>query len=35
VLAHHQGALLNASELARSLGVSVPAVTRYVDLRQT
>ena len=32
MLAHHQGGLLNASELARSLGVSVPAVTRYVDL---
>ena len=32
MLAHHQGGLSNASELARSLGVSVPAVTRYVDL---
>ncbi len=32
MLARHQGGLLNASELARSLGVSVPAVTRYVDL---
>ena len=32
MLAHHQGGLLNASELARSLGLSVPAVTRYVDL---
>ena len=32
MLAHRQGALLNASELARSLDVSVPAVTRYVDL---
>ena len=32
MLAHRQGGLLNASELARSLDVSVPAVTRYVDL---
>ena len=32
MLAHCQGGLLNASDLARSLGVSVPAVTRYVDL---
>ena len=32
MLAHHQGGLLNASELARSLGVSGPAVRRYVDL---
>ena len=32
MLAHRQGRLLNASELARSLDVSVPAVTRYVDL---
>lgn len=32
MLGHRQGWLLNASELARSLDVSVPAVTRYVDL---
>ena len=32
MLAHRQGGLLNASELARSLDASVPAVTRYVDL---
>ena len=32
MLTHRQGGLLNASELARSLDVSVPAVTRYVDL---
>jgi len=32
MLAHRQGGLLNASELARSLDVSVPAVSRYVDL---
>ena len=32
MLAHRQGGLLNASELARSLDVSVPAVTRYVNL---
>ena len=32
MLAHRQGGLLNASDLARSLDVSVPAVTRYVDL---
>ena len=32
MLGHRQGGLLNASELARSLDVSVPAVTRYVDL---
>ena len=32
MLCHRQGGLLNASELARSLDVSVPTVTRYVDL---
>ena len=32
MLGHRQGGLLNASELARGLDVSVPAVTRYVDL---
>ena len=32
MLGHRQGSLLNASELARSLDVSVPTVTRYVDL---
>ena len=32
MLGHRQGGLLNASELARSLDVSAPAVTRYVDL---
>jgi hypothetical protein len=32
MLAHLQGSLSNASELARSLEVSVHAVTRYIDL---
>ena len=32
MLGHRQGGLLNASELARSLAVSTPAVMRYVDL---
>ena len=32
MLGHRQGGLLNASELARGLDVSAPAVTRYVDL---
>lgn len=32
MLAHQQGGLLNASTLAASLGVSAPAVGRYVDL---
>ena len=32
MLGHRQGGLLDASELARSLDVSVPAVKRYVDL---
>lgn len=32
MLAHRQGGLLNASELARALVVSTQTVTRYVDL---
>lgn len=32
MLAHNQGALLNASDLARNLGVSAPTVSGYVDL---
>lgn len=32
MLAHVQGTLLNASQLAMSLGVSVQTVTRYIDL---
>ena len=32
MLGHHQGGLLNASELGRSMAVSTPAITRYVDL---
>jgi len=32
MLAHHQGQLLNASQLARSLGISPQTATRYVDL---
>lgn len=32
MLAHQQGAQLNQARLAASLGVSVPAVGRYVDL---
>lgn len=32
MLAHAQGTLLNQSRLAASLGVSAPAVARYVDL---
>ena len=32
MLAHGQGTLLNQSRLAASLGVSAPAVARYVDL---
>lgn len=32
MLAHVQGSLLNASQLAQNLGVSVQTVTRYVDL---
>jgi len=32
MLAHHQGALLQQSRLASGLGVSSPAVDRYIDL---
>jgi len=32
MLAHSQGALLNQSRLAASLGVSAPTVNRYIDL---
>lgn len=32
MLAHRQGGVLNASRLARSMDVSVPAIGRYVDL---
>jgi predicted AAA+ superfamily ATPase len=32
MLAHRQGALLNASQLARALEVSTQSVTRYIDL---
>jgi predicted AAA+ superfamily ATPase len=32
MLAHNQGQLLNASRLAAGLAVSVPTVTRYIDL---
>ena len=32
MLGHRQGGLLNASELARSLSVSAPAIARYIDL---
>ena len=32
MLAHSQGAPLNAAKLAASLGISSPTVTRYVDL---
>jgi predicted AAA+ superfamily ATPase len=32
MLAHRQGTLLNASELARTLEVSTQSVTRYIDL---
>ena len=32
MLAHGHGTLLNQSRLASSLGVSAPAVGRYVDL---
>jgi predicted AAA+ superfamily ATPase len=32
MLAHSQGSLLNASQLAASLGVGATSVTRYVDL---
>lgn len=32
MLAHHQGGVLNASNIARSLEISVQSVTRYIDL---
>ena len=32
MLAHQQGALLNQARLASSLGISAPAVNRYIDL---
>ena len=32
MLAHNQACLLNASKLAKSLGISVQSVTRYIDL---
>lgn len=32
MLAHYQGSILNASELALSLGVSAPTVTRYIEI---
>jgi predicted AAA+ superfamily ATPase len=32
MLAHRQGTLLNASELARALEISTQSVTRYIDL---
>lgn len=32
MLAHRQGSVLNASELARSLEVSAQSITRYIDL---
>jgi hypothetical protein len=32
MLAHHQGGLLNALELGRSLAISTQTVTRYIDL---
>ena len=32
MLAHHQGGLLNISELARALETSAQSVTRYIDL---
>jgi len=32
MLAHRQGGLLNATELARSLDVDVKTVLRYLDL---
>jgi predicted AAA+ superfamily ATPase len=32
MLAHHQGGLLNASELARALSISTQSVNRYIDL---
>lgn len=32
MLAHYQGSILNASELAISLGVSAPTVMRYIEI---
>jgi uncharacterized protein len=32
MLAHHQGALFNASQLAASLAITAPTVTHYVDI---
>jgi hypothetical protein len=32
MLAHHQGGLLNVSQLARNLGLSSPPVSHYIDL---
>ena len=32
MLAHRQGCILNASEIARSLDVSTQSVNRYIDL---
>lgn len=32
MLAHRQGSILNASEIARSLEISTQSVTRYIDL---
>lgn len=32
MLAHYHGQILNASELARSLGVSVPTIVRHLDV---
>jgi len=32
MLAHHQGGLLNASELGRALSIGTQSVTRYIDL---
>ena len=32
MLSHHQGGLLNASALARSMAASTPAIIRYIDL---
>lgn len=32
MLAHHQGTMLNASQIARGLEISTQSVTRYIDL---
>lgn len=32
MLAHHQGTMLNASQIARGLDISTQSVTRYIDL---